>query len=61
MKALSVAKLKKIIRDMEPGFLLVRRADNTVAAFTTIEHPITGFNSELFMLYWKKPKEPKKC
>jgi len=57
MKALSVVKLKKAVKDMEPGWLLVRRADNTIAAYTSYNHPITGFNSELYMLYWKVPKK----
>lgn len=62
MKPLSVKKLRAAVRDMRPGFLLVRKADNQIMAchaepldFSKIDE-IIGLDP-VYMIIWKKVKE----
>lgn len=57
MKALSVAKLKKAVKDMRPGILLVRKADNHVMAYWNNGQKYLhclDMDYDQYMIYWKK-------
>lgn len=63
MKALGTTKLRKAVKDMRPGIIVVRKADNQVIAYYGNDHgcqiiPIEGFDYKNCMIYYK---EPKKC
>ena len=58
MKALNVVKLKKAVRDMRPGILLIRKADNQIIAFWSKIPECLDIDYDQYMIYWK---EPKKC
>lgn len=56
MKALGITKLKKDVKDMRPGILLVRKADNQVIAYWNKWSEIPeclDIDFEQFMIYFK--------
>lgn len=54
MKALSVVKLKKAVKDMRPGILLIRKADNQVMAFWSKIPECLDIDYDQYMIYWNK-------
>ena len=57
MKALSVKKLKQAVRDMRPGFLLVRKADNQIMAFWSKVPECLDIDYDQYMVYYKEVKQ----
>lgn len=58
MKALGTTKLKKAVKDMRPGIIVVRKADNQVMAFWSRIPECLDIDYDQYMIYFK---EPKKC
>lgn len=58
MKSMSVKKLKTAVRDMQPGILLVRKADNQIMAFWSKVPECLDIDYDQYMVYYK---EVKKC
>ena len=57
MKPLSVKKLKQAVRDMRPGFLLVRKADNQIMAFWSKVPECLDIDYDQYMVYYKEVKQ----
>ena len=58
MKAMGITKLRKAVKDMRPGILLIRKADNQVMAFWSRIPECLEIDYDKYMIYFK---EPKKC
>lgn len=57
MKALSVRKIKQTVRDMKPGLLLIRKADNQIMGFWSRIPECLEIDYDQYMIYYKEPKE----
>ena len=58
MKTMSVKKIKQAVKDMRAGYLIVRKADNAIMAYYSIEHwpigiPMPEINLDEYMYYYK--------
>lgn len=58
MKALGITKLRKAVKDMKAGYLIVRKADNAIMAYYSIEQwpigiPMPEINLDEYMYYFK--------
>ena len=58
MKLLKYTHLKKTVKDMKPGILLIRKADNQVMAFWSRIPKCLDVDYDKYMIYYK---EVKKC
>ena len=56
LKVLTVKHLKQAVRDMRPGILLVRKADNQIMAFWSQIPECLDIDYDQFMLYYKEEK-----
>lgn len=57
MKPLTVKKLKAAVRDMRPGILLVRKADNQIMAFWSKVPECLDIDYDQYMIYYKEMKQ----
>lgn len=57
LKGLTVKHLKKSVRDMRPGILLVRKADNQIMGFWSRIPECLEIDYDQYMIYYKEPKE----
>lgn len=57
MKPLSVRKIKQTVRDMAPGLLLVRKADNRIMGFWSRIPECLEIDYDIYMVYYKEGKK----
>ena len=57
MKPLSIQKLKKTVKEMLPGsVMIVRKADNQIMGYYSVIPACLELNYDIYMMYYREKK-----